>query len=199
MPIPARSTGTRQYACQPPTISVRMRLHGAANRPGLALASIARTPASPQTRYTATPEPGPCHGRATQRDVRRSDTVTHAYCPLLTNINVRAGPIVTATTKLPSWSCGFDSRHPLFRFRDSSLFRSSNEALFTGSCRPRATRATRSIFMLPFLAFSGSPASFSARRVNGHWEIRLGGLVFSGLAATSFPGWWPRVLPAGGG
>jgi hypothetical protein len=35
--------------------------------------------------------------------------------------------------------------------------------------------------------------------VNGHWEIRLGGLVFSGLAATSFPGWWPRVLPAGGG
>ncbi len=34
--------------------------------------------------------------------------------------------------------------------------------------------------------------------VNGHWEIRLGGLVFSGLAATSFPGWWPRVLPAGG-
>jgi hypothetical protein len=36
-------------------------------------------------------------------------------------------------------------------------------------------------------------------RVNGHWEIRLGGLVFSGLAATSFPGWWPRVLPAGGG
>jgi hypothetical protein len=23
--------------------------------------------------------------------------------------------------------------------------------------------------------------------VNGHWEIRLGGLVFSGLAATSFP------------
>ena len=37
------------------------------------------------------------------------------------------------------------------------------------------------------------------KRVNGHWEIRLGGLVFSGLAATSFPGWWPRVLPAGGG
>jgi hypothetical protein len=36
-------------------------------------------------------------------------------------------------------------------------------------------------------------------RVNGHWEIRLGGLVLSGLAATSFPGWWPRVLPAGGG
>jgi hypothetical protein len=35
--------------------------------------------------------------------------------------------------------------------------------------------------------------------VNGHWEIRLGGLVFSGLAATSFPGWWPRVLPAGRG
>ena len=35
--------------------------------------------------------------------------------------------------------------------------------------------------------------------VNGHWEIRLGGLVFSGLAATSFRGWWPRVLPAGGG
>jgi hypothetical protein len=35
--------------------------------------------------------------------------------------------------------------------------------------------------------------------VNGHWEILLGGLVFSGLAATSFPGWWPRVLPAGGG
>ena len=34
--------------------------------------------------------------------------------------------------------------------------------------------------------------------VNGHWEIRLGGLVFSGLAATSFPGWWPRVLPAVG-
>ena len=32
--------------------------------------------------------------------------------------------------------------------------------------------------------------------VNGHWEIRLGGLVFSGLAATSFPGWWPR--PPGG-
>ena len=26
----------------------------------------------------------------------------------------------------------------------------------------------------------------------------MGGLVFSGLAATSFPGWWPRVLPAGG-
>jgi hypothetical protein len=38
-----------------------------------------------------------------------------------------------------------------------------------------------------------------AQSVNGHWEIRLGGLVFSGLAATSFPGWWPRVLPAGGG
>ena len=38
-----------------------------------------------------------------------------------------------------------------------------------------------------------------ALSVNGHWEIRLGGLVFSGLAATSFPGWWPRVLPAGGG
>ena len=35
--------------------------------------------------------------------------------------------------------------------------------------------------------------------VNGHGEIRLGGLVFSGLAATSFPGWWPRVLPAGRG
>jgi hypothetical protein len=34
--------------------------------------------------------------------------------------------------------------------------------------------------------------------VNGHQEIWLGGLVFSGLAATSFPGWWPRVLPAGG-
>jgi hypothetical protein len=28
--------------------------------------------------------------------------------------------------------------------------------------------------------------------VNGHWEIRVGGLVFSGLAATRFPGWWPR-------
>jgi hypothetical protein len=39
----------------------------------------------------------------------------------------------------------------------------------------------------------------SSAPVNGHWEIRLGGLVFSGLAATSFPGWWPRVLPAGGG
>ena len=25
--------------------------------------------------------------------------------------------------------------------------------------------------------------------VNGHGEIRLGGLVFSGLAAASFPGW----------
>jgi hypothetical protein len=34
--------------------------------------------------------------------------------------------------------------------------------------------------------------------VNGHWEIWVGGLVFSGLAATSFPGWWPRVLPAVG-
>jgi hypothetical protein len=34
--------------------------------------------------------------------------------------------------------------------------------------------------------------------VNGHWEVWLGGLVFSGLAATSFPGWWPRVLPAAG-
>ena len=40
--------------------------------------------------------------------------------------------------------------------------------------------------------------AFIAGTVNGHWEIRLGGLVFSGLAATSFPGWWPRVLPAGG-
>ena len=27
----------------------------------------------------------------------------------------------------------------------------------------------------------------------------MGGRVFSGLAATSFPGWWPRVLPAGRG
>jgi hypothetical protein len=35
--------------------------------------------------------------------------------------------------------------------------------------------------------------------VNGHWEIRLGGLVFSGVVATGFPGWWPPVLPAGGG
>jgi hypothetical protein len=35
--------------------------------------------------------------------------------------------------------------------------------------------------------------------VNGHLEVRIGGLVFSGLAATSFPGWWPRVLPAGWG
>ena len=42
-------------------------------------------------------------------------------------------------------------------------------------------------------------AEWAAAAVNGHWEIRLGGLVFSGLAATSFPGWWPRVLPAGGG
>ena len=41
-------------------------------------------------------------------------------------------------------------------------------------------------------------ATALASLVNGHWEIRLGGLVFSGLAATSFPGWWPRVLPAGG-
>ena len=43
------------------------------------------------------------------------------------------------------------------------------------------------------------PGLFAHWSVNGHWEIRLGGLVFSGLAATSFPGWWPRVLPAGGG
>ncbi len=41
------------------------------------------------------------------------------------------------------------------------------------------------------------PARRSGSSVNGHWEIRLGGLVFSGLAATSFPGWWPRVLPGG--
>jgi len=27
----------------------------------------------------------------------------------------------------------------------------------------------------------------------------LGGLLFSGLAATSCPGWWPRVLSAGRG
>ena len=35
--------------------------------------------------------------------------------------------------------------------------------------------------------------------VNGHWEIRLGGLVLSGLAATRIPGWWPPVLPGGRG
>ena len=51
--------------------------------------------------------------------------------------------------------------------------------------------------MQKFKRFRGKYAK--AMAVNGHWEIRLGGLVFSGLAATSFPGWWPRVLPAGGG
>jgi hypothetical protein len=35
--------------------------------------------------------------------------------------------------------------------------------------------------------------------VNGHWEIGLGGLVVSRLAATRFPGWWPPVLPGGRG
>jgi hypothetical protein len=30
------------------------------------------------------------------------------------------------------------------------------------------------------------PSASTLARVNGHWEIRLGGLVFSGLAATSF-------------
>jgi hypothetical protein len=46
---------------------------------------------------------------------------------------------------------------------------------------------------------SGLNLSPTLRAVNGHWEIRSGGLVFSGVAATSFPGWWPCVLPAGGG
>jgi len=35
--------------------------------------------------------------------------------------------------------------------------------------------------------------------VNGLWEIRLGGLGFSGLAAISFPGWWPLFSPGGRG
>ena len=37
----------------------------------------------------------------------------------------------------------------------------------------------------------------SSQIVNGHWEIRVGGLSFSGLAATSFPGWWQPALPGG--
>jgi hypothetical protein len=37
------------------------------------------------------------------------------------------------------------------------------------------------------------------QRVNGHWKIRLGGLVISRLAATRFPGWRPPVLAGGTG
>jgi hypothetical protein len=33
--------------------------------------------------------------------------------------------------------------------------------------------------------------------VNGLWEIQLSGLGFSGLAAISFPGWWPFPSPGG--
>ena len=51
-------------------------------------------------------------------------------------------------------------------------------------------------FTTPTRPGRAAPMSWA---VNGHGEIRLGGLVFSGLAATSFPGWWPRVLPAGRG
>ena len=54
-------------------------------------------------------------------------------------------------------------------------------------------------------ARNGTPDWFAsythaeAQAVNGHEEIRVGGLGFSGVAATSFPGWWPRVLPAWAG
>jgi hypothetical protein len=52
----------------------------------------------------------------------------------------------------------------------------------------------------PIMTRAGAGAAQqSAPGVNGHCEIRVGGLGFSGLAATSFPGWWPAVLPAGRG
>lgn len=71
---------------------------------------------------------------------------------------------------------------------------------------PSAVAVT--VFVAWRLRLSGAPmqpalgealAALAVVAVNGHWEIRLGGLVMSGLVAASFPGWWPPVLPAGGG
>jgi hypothetical protein len=42
------------------------------------------------------------------------------------------------------------------------------------------------------------PREAATASVNGHWEIRLGGLVFSGLAATSLS-WPPSAMRAHGG
>lgn len=41
-----------------------------------------------------------------------------------------------------------------------------------------------------------SERSADYQAVKRHREARSGDLVFSGVATTGFPGWWPRVLSA---
>ncbi len=70
------------------------------------------------------------------------------------------------------------------RERDTSTVQAAADAFLSS---PRYANRTPGA-ATPVCSTGCSQGSVPAARVNGHWEIRVGGLVMSRLAATRFPG-----------